>query len=545
MGIKNFVTDFIAAVSPADSSPALDAWLTYAAANDGSTLIIPAGTYHWAGSNGPTNGLKNATISATGAIVDNLFIGRSGLIRQDFSHTARIQSANKGDTSVTIISAGNTLIGAANASLFTVGQYMMVSGLATQVPDSYPPNFHCFEYKKITAIVGATIFFADGLKNDYKSTWPYIDAFDVTINIATSTCTCPGSPVLEGRTIFFTTSGTLPTGLIAGVTYHCKNVSGQTFQVAATLGGSPISMSGSQTGTHSYHASNYDLGGPATIWAIDPSFEGVQTYTGLRCTAGPGGVSCGVGSSLIIDGMYFDGSGPSVSSGILARVRNTQFGSQNELDKCLEKAIYENCTAIGIKQILVQSSSINSLVINGTTMDTLNGTPRNTAIDNCTIGTLFAGALGFGASDATHVQNSTITTISNAGTQLDISSLVYSFGSGIFTVTNLNANANTGAAWASLIPGYKYFYAFYDGVVHNIDNLGNMVTFQVSDVTQDATNTYFHTDLVAQPVTTFAGHVPNRIICFAALQTSGPVALTNLQAPAPLPANRSLSVVFG
>lgn len=544
MTTYNLVTNFGAAVAPADSSPALASWLSTAA--DGDTLIIPGDTgqsYHWASTNGPTNGLKNATIIGTGASVDHLFIGNAGLLRQDYTHSARIQTANKGATSVTITGAGNTLLGPADVSLFSVGQYILIAGLGTQVPDSYPPNFQFYEYRKITAIVGSTLFFTDPLKNDYKSTWPYIDAFDVTINIGTSTFTCLQSPLVLNRPSFLTTSGTLPTPLSAAVaTYYAVNVSGQTFQLATAPNGSPMSLSGTQTGTHSYHGSNFDLAGPATIYAMAPEFDGVQTYIGLRCTEPSNGLNCSAGRSLTIDGMYFDGGGPSFSVGISALIKNSQIGSQNEIDKCLEQLTYQNCTAIGIKQVFCQSAT-GSLVINGTTLTALNGTPRFSALNNSTISILNAGTLYFGATEAIHNQNSTITTVNQSGTQLNLSAFPHTFSGGVFTVSNLNCNA--GPIWGQLIPGYKYFYAVYDGVIHNIDNLGNMVTFKVLDVTQDATNTYFHTDLVAEPVTTFVGQPANRIICFSALETSGSAALTAIQAPSPLPTSRSISAVFG
>lgn len=544
MTTYNFITNFGAAVAPADSSPALASWLSTAA--DGDTLIIPGDTgqsYHWASTNGPTNGLKNATIIGTGASVDHLYMGNANLLRQDYAHSARIQTANKGATSVTITGAGNTLLGPADASLFSVGQYILITGLGTQVPNSYPPNFQFFEYRKITAIVGSTLFFDDSLKNDYKSTWPYIDAFDVTINIGTSTFTCLQSPLVLNRTSFLTTSGTLPTPLNAGTqTYFAVNVSGQSFQLSASSSGSPIPLSGTQTGTHSYHSSNCDLAGPATIYAMPPEFDGAQTYIGLRCTEPSNGLGCAASRSLTLDGMYFDGDGPSPSMGISMLIKNTQIGNRNEIDKCLEQLTYQNCTAIGIKQLLYQSST-GSLVITGTPLTTINGTARFTAINNSTIGALYAGTPGFGATEAIHNQNSIITTVNQAGTQLNIATLTYSFSGGVFTVSNLNCNP--GQVWANLIPGYKYFYAFYDGAIHNVDNLGNVVSFKVLDVTQDATNTYFTTDLVAQPVTTFAGQPANRIICFAALETSGSAALTAIQAPSPLPTSRSISAVFG
>ena len=50
--------------------------------------------------------------------------------------------------------------------------------------------------------------------------------------------------------MILSTTGSLPTGLTAGVTYYVVNSSGLTFQLALTAGGSPITTSGTQSGTH-------------------------------------------------------------------------------------------------------------------------------------------------------------------------------------------------------------------------------------------------------------------------------------------------------
>ncbi len=376
MTTYNFVTNFGAAVAPADSSPALATWLATAA--DGDTLIIPAGTYHWASTNGPTNGLKNATISATGASVDALFIGNAGLIQQNYMTTARIQTVVSGATSVTIISSGGTVLPPADSSIFAIGQWIMISGLGLQIPDSYPPNLQYFEFRKITGISGAVISFADPLRFSYKSTWPLIDAFATTINIGTSTLTSLGH-LFEGQTAIITTSGALPTGLTAGTGYYIKNLSGTNFQLSATQFGAPITLSGTQSGTHYYHAQNYDLAGPATIYGMLDVFDGTQVYTGLEVTSVGSGISCSGGKSLLLNGMAFTGNnGPSPSMGKSIIIRQCQIGEQNEVDKCLEYLEYDRCTATGIKQIQVQSNTPTDLLIEGMALTTLNGTAYNT-----------------------------------------------------------------------------------------------------------------------------------------------------------------------
>lgn len=54
----------------------------------------------------------------------------------------------------------------------------------------------------------------------------------------------------NGTPVSFTTTGALPTGLTAGTTYYVVSTATNTFEVAATVGGSAIATTGSQSGTH-------------------------------------------------------------------------------------------------------------------------------------------------------------------------------------------------------------------------------------------------------------------------------------------------------
>lgn len=73
--------------------------------------------------------------------------------------------------------------------------------------------------------------------------------------IATSTfLTSPFNAVNHGYAnndpIAFTTSGTLPTGLLVGTTYYVVNATAQTFEIAAAPSGAPIDTTGTQSGFH-------------------------------------------------------------------------------------------------------------------------------------------------------------------------------------------------------------------------------------------------------------------------------------------------------
>jgi hypothetical protein len=54
------------------------------------------------------------------------------------------------------------------------------------------------------------------------------------------------------KTVTFTTTGALPTGLTVGTTYYVvgSSITANTFQVSASMGGAAINTTGSQSGVH-------------------------------------------------------------------------------------------------------------------------------------------------------------------------------------------------------------------------------------------------------------------------------------------------------
>ena len=72
----------------------------------------------------------------------------------------------------------------------------------------------------------------------------------VTITIATSTINRSGHGKNNNAPVKFTTTGALPTGIVAGTIYYLVSTTTNTYQIAATVGGAPITLSGTQSGTH-------------------------------------------------------------------------------------------------------------------------------------------------------------------------------------------------------------------------------------------------------------------------------------------------------
>ena len=80
----------------------------------------------------------------------------------------------------------------------------------------------------------------------------------VTITIANpGVVSWAGHTLQNGNQVILTTSGALPTGLTAGTTYYVVNQASGTFQLSATLGGSAITTSGTQSGTHTATSPQY------------------------------------------------------------------------------------------------------------------------------------------------------------------------------------------------------------------------------------------------------------------------------------------------
>lgn len=72
----------------------------------------------------------------------------------------------------------------------------------------------------------------------------------VTFDTGTDVVTWTGHPLNDGDSVYFTTTGVLPTGLTANTRYFVRDKTTNTFKVAATAGGAAIDLTGTPSGTH-------------------------------------------------------------------------------------------------------------------------------------------------------------------------------------------------------------------------------------------------------------------------------------------------------
>lgn len=83
-------------------------------------------------------------------------------------------------------------------------------------------------------------------------------AFTVTI-ASPGVFTSNGHGYANGTPVKLATTGALPTGLTAGTTYYVVNTATNTFNLAATVGGSAINTSGTQSGAHTATRQDVDM----------------------------------------------------------------------------------------------------------------------------------------------------------------------------------------------------------------------------------------------------------------------------------------------
>ena len=73
----------------------------------------------------------------------------------------------------------------------------------------------------------------------------------ITVTIATPAVVTSTINLSEGDAFTLTTTGSLPTGLVVGITYYARNVVGTSFNLSSTPSGALINTTGTQTPTHS------------------------------------------------------------------------------------------------------------------------------------------------------------------------------------------------------------------------------------------------------------------------------------------------------
>lgn len=141
------------------------------------------------------------------------------------------------------------------------GQYWLIFNNQAFVLTSYGPGKSSWARYTFSENITDWTLLADTLllRTASNKVWYASEDYlsdDVTTSVVTMTIASPCVVTLtnhgfvNGDPVVLSTTGALPTGLVAGTTYYIVNATTNTFGLAATLGGTAINTTGSQSGVH-------------------------------------------------------------------------------------------------------------------------------------------------------------------------------------------------------------------------------------------------------------------------------------------------------
>lgn len=217
-----------------------------------------------------------------------------------------------------------------------------------------------------------------------------------------------------------------------------------------------------------------DNGGPATLYALDPSWDTEVEYRGLTISQDKFQTYAN-GRSVTYRDVKFTGQHCGVpTQNITWSAINSDFSSCiMEVDKMIGTVILDHTT---IYEIDFQSSSTDLLYIrNSHITNRLTGTPKKADIAKSKINKFWPGAYAYGRSDEVVCTDCEITQLTPTGVNEGGLNNKQTMANGTITAPNTVGSLR----WA--VPGTNLIF------------VGTGKVFQVKDVTQDATNTYVQT----------------------------------------------------
>lgn len=220
-----------------------------------------------------------------------------------------------------------------------------------------------------------------------------------------------------------------------------------------------------------------DAGGPATIYALDSTWNPVQAISGLTLKS-QGQLNNNVRTISYDDIVAGSGGqqGPIPSQNQTWTVNDADYtGITIENDKLIQTMILENVTVSLLKY---QSSSIDNLIANNLTVtNSITGTPKNATIDNSNITSFAIGAYAYGSSDFVTCRSSIVGAVLAQGiNQGLISASHYTMSNGIISFP-FSAQTGSQPSGRIFVPGHC---CFWSGT--SLETIGS---FKVLDITQD------------------------------------------------------------
>jgi hypothetical protein len=270
-----------------------------------------------------------------------------------------------------------------------------------------------------------------------------------------------------------------------------------------------------------------DNGGPATIWALDDTWNTTVEYRGL--TINQDGQTYAGGRSVTYRGVTFGGGhGGIPTQNETWSAINSSFTNVNmEVDKLIGTMTMEGVT---IKQIVFQSSSTDFFVMkNSTVTSRLDGGGKRTEITDSKLNNFGPGIWAYGGTDGVTVcTRCNIASFNfNFGIYQNDNPSPYSMSGGVISFPNTAAKGS-GPAQRWAVPGTHVFWT--------VPGYLTIGLFQVRDLTQDATTTYIQTNEAGEFPTLgapigFRTHPSVRFTCDACAGDPALVA-TNIQSGA-------------
>jgi hypothetical protein len=228
-----------------------------------------------------------------------------------------------------------------------------------------------------------------------------------------------------------------------------------------------------------------DNGGPATIWAIHDTWNATLEYRGL--TINQEGQTYSPARSVTYRGVTFGGGhGGIPTQNETWTAINSSFANVNmETDKLIGTMTMDGVT---INQIVFQSSSTDHFIMrNSTVTKRLDGGGKRTEITDSKLNNFGPGIWAYGVtSGATICTRCSIGTLNfDFGIFQNENLSAYSKNGGVISFPNTAARGSAPAQrWA--VPGTNVFWS--------APGYFTVGLFQVRALTQDATNTYIHTN---------------------------------------------------
>ena len=270
-----------------------------------------------------------------------------------------------------------------------------------------------------------------------------------------------------------------------------------------------------------------DNGGPATIWAVHDTWNATLEYRGL--TINQEGQTYSPARHVTYRGVTFGGGhGGIPTQNETWSAINTSFANVNlEIDKLIGTMTMDGVT---IKQIMFQSSSTDLFIMkNSTVTNRLDGGGKRTEITDSTLNNFGPGIWAYGGTNgATICTRCNIKTFNfDFGIYQNDNPSPYSMSGGVISFPNTAARGG-GPAQRWAVPGANVFWTAPGYLTIGL--------FKVQSLTQDATNTYVHTN-EAGGFPTLAGpifyrtHPSSQFTCDACTGDPALVA-TNIQSGA-------------